>query len=164
MAKRNNCKDWTAGRPNTEYTDRNQMLLVALFEYMIGNTDWSVPVRHNIRTIRLKDDSLASPFSVPYDFDYSGLVNTDYAVPDPMLNIETVVERVYRGYPRTMDELNEAFKVFNSKKEEIYSLINNFKLLESNTKKSMIQYLDEFYKIIQKPNEVKSIFIQGARS
>lgn len=164
MAKRNNCKDWTAGRPNTEYTDRNQMLLVALFEYMIGNTDWSVPVRHNIRTIRLKDDSLASPFSVPYDFDYSGLVNTDYAVPDPMLNIETVVERVYRGYPRTMDELNEVFKVFNAKKEEIYSLINDFKLLESNTKKSMIQYLDEFYKIIQKPNDVKAIFIQGARS
>ena len=164
MARRNNCKDWIVGRPNTEYTDRNQMLMVALFEYMIGNTDWSVPVRHNIKTIRLKDDSLASPFSVPYDFDYSGLVNTDYAVPDPMLNTVSVVERVYRGYPRTMDELNDAFKVFNSKKEEIYLLINNFKLLENNTKKSMIQYLDEFYKIIQKPNDVRAIFIQGARS
>ena len=164
MAKRNDCRDWTEGRPNTEYTDRKQMLLVALFEYMIGNTDWSVPVRHNIRTIRLKSDSLASPFSVPYDFDYSGLVNTDYAIPDPMLNTETVLQRVYRGYPRTMDELNEAIAIFNGKKEAIYALINNFALLESKVKKEMIEFLEEFYEIVQKPNEVKTIFIKGARS
>ena len=164
MAKRNDCRDWTEGRPNTEYTDRKQMLLVALFEYMIGNTDWSVPVRHNIRTIRLKSDSLASPFSVPYDFDYSGLVNTDYAIPDPMLNTETVLQRVYRGYPRTMDELNEAIAIFNAKKEAIYALINNFALLEPKVKKEMIGFLEEFYETIEKQNEVKAIFIKGARS
>ena len=164
MAKRNDCRDWAEGRPNTEYTDRKQMLLVAMFEYMIGNTDWSVPVRHNIRTIRLKNDSLASPFSVPYDFDYAGLVNTDYAIPDPMLNTETVLQRVYRGYPRTMDELNEVIALFNSKKETIYALINNFTLLEPRVKKEMIAFLEEFYETIQNPGEVKKVFIQGART
>ncbi len=45
LAKRNTCDDWTDRKFNTERTDRRQMTTVAVFEYMIGNTDWSVPVR-----------------------------------------------------------------------------------------------------------------------
>ena len=81
-----------------------------------------------------------------------------------MLNTESVLQRVYRGYPRTMDELNEVIALFNSKKETIYTLINNFSLLESKVKKEMIAFLEEFYEILEKPNDVKRIFIQGARS
>ena len=63
------------------------MTRVALFEYMIGNLDWSVPVRHNIKLIVPKEDSNAIAFPVPYDFDYSGLVKTDYAIPPPELEL-----------------------------------------------------------------------------
>ena len=163
MAKRNNCKEWTGGRPHTEYTNRKQMTLLAVFEYMIGNTDWSVPVRHNIRTIRNKDDTTALAFSVPYDFDYCGLVNTEYAIPDELLNIQTVLERVYRGFPRTMGELDEALGLFNKQKENIFSLINNFDPLYPRNKKDMIEYLESFYSLIKDREEVKSIFIDHAR-
>jgi hypothetical protein len=43
---------------------------------------------------------MARPYAVPYDYDFSGLVNTTYAEPDPLLETENVTDRVYRGYPR----------------------------------------------------------------
>lgn len=163
MCKRNDCKEWKRGKLNTEATNRKQMTLVALFEYMIGNTDWSVPGNHNIKLVQSKEDSMSKPFSVPYDFDYAGIVNTDYAVPDPLLNTETVLQRVYRGYPRSIEELNEAFELFKNQKENIFALVNNFELLTAFNKKNMIKYLESFYELIKNPGDVKSIFITNAR-
>jgi len=165
MAKRNNCKEWKGGNVATEGTDRQQMTLVAVFEYMIGNTDWSVPGGHNIKLIYSKADSGSKkPYSVPYDFDYSGLVNTDYAIPTPELGIESVRERLYRGFPRTMEELQNVLPVFNEQKEKIYSLIKNFEPLSSKSKSDMIFYLDGFYKTINTPRMVQSEFIDKARN
>lgn len=164
MGKRNACKEWAKGKIYTESTDRKQMTLVALFEYMIGNTDWSVPGNHNIKLIQSKEDSFSKPFSVPYDFDYSGIVNTEYAVPDPLLNTETVLQRVYRGYPRTMEELNAALEIFKQQKEKIFAVVNNFELLNGRNKKNMIEYLESFYALIKNPKDVKYIFIDNART
>ena len=163
LAKRNKCSERKNDKINMEETDRKQMTTVAIFEYMIGNTDWSVSVSHNSKLIVPSEGESITPYPVPYDFDYSGLVNTEYAVPDAWLNIDNVQHRVYRGFPRTLDELNEALIVFKQQKENIYALINNFDLLTVNNKKDMISYLDDFYKIINKQNEIKSIFIDNAR-
>jgi hypothetical protein len=164
LAERNNCIDWKDVKLNSEATDRQQMTLVALFEYMIGNTDWAVPVNHNTRIILSKIDSVPRPYVIPYDFDYSGFVNTDYAVPDEKLAIPNVRERLYRGFPRTMSELNQELAIFRKQKDNIYSLIKNFELLTSNNKKDLFDYLDQFFDLINKPEEVNYIFIQGARS
>jgi len=164
MGKRNNCIEWTKGKIFTESTERKQMTLVAIFEYMIGNTDWSVPTPHNIKLIQLKDDPSSRPFAVAYDFDYAGIINTDYAVPDPLMNTETVTQRVYRGFSRTMEELNETLELFKQQKENIYALVNNFILLTNGSKKNMINYLDGFFDLINKPRDVKSVFIDNARS
>ena len=163
MAKRNNMVEWKNWKVGTEQTDYDQMTLLSVFEYMIGNTDWSVPVTHNIRLIYNKETQNDYPFAVPYDFDYCGLVNADYAVPYEMLNLENIRQRLYRGFPRTEEDLNKVFAIFKEKKEKIYSVINNFDLLHKTTKKDMIQYIESFYDIIDRPNEVKSIFITHAR-
>lgn len=163
FAKRNESKEFKNIKINTETTNREHMTLVAIFEYMIGNTDWSVPGGHNIVLIQPKNDSTAKPFVVPYDFDYSGFVNAEYAVPTEELGIENVRQRLYRGFSRTLDELNAAIAVFNDRKDTIYSLINNFNLLTERNRAEMIQYLDDFYKTINNTNQVKSAFIEGAR-
>jgi hypothetical protein len=164
LAKRNQCIEFTNGKVGTESTNRNQMTIVALFEYMIGNTDWAVSVNHNIKLIISKRDSLTKPYTVAYDFDYSGFVNTDYAVPDEKLEIENVQQRLYRGFPRTMEELNEALDIFKKQKEKIYATINNFDLLNSKSKSDLIGYLDDFYKTISRQDDIKSTFIDNARS
>jgi hypothetical protein len=130
---------------------------------MIGNTDWSVPNNHNIKLLRLKKDSTALPYPIPYDFDYSGFVNADYAVPDEMMGIESVVERVYRGFPRTMEELEAGIAVFNKHKPAIDALIANAELLSAYLKKDISSYVNDFYKIINNSKEVKRIFIENAR-
>ena len=53
--------------------------LMSLFEYMIGNTDMSMFRQHNIRLVQTP---ASVRYPVPYDFDYSGLVNTR-ATPSP---------------------------------------------------------------------------------
>lgn len=159
LAKRNDCSDWTGKKFRVAATDRRQMTIAAIFEYMIGNTDWSVPANHNIKLLHNKSDSLSRPYPVPYDFDLSGLVNTDYAAPDPRLGLENVRERLYMGLQETNEELNEVFDIFNKKKANIYAIINNFNLLTPATKKDMINYLGEFFKTINNPSDVKATFI-----
>ena len=163
MAKRNKCREFNNNKINTENTNREQMTIVALFEYMIGNTDWSVPGGHNTVLIQPKNDSTARPIVIGYDFDYSGFVNADYAVPTEELGLENVRQRMYRGFPRTPDELNVAITIFNNRKDSIYSLVNNFNLLTKRNRDDIIQYLKDFYKTINNASEVKRVFIEGAR-
>jgi len=164
VAKRNDCKDWTENKVATRLTDRRQTTIVSIFEYMIGNTDWSIPVNHNVKLLKSKSDSLSRAYVVPYDYDFSGLVGTTYSAPDERLGIASVKERLYRGFPRSMEEINDVLDVFNKQKANIYATINNFNLLTPATKKEMTTYLDGFYKTINDPSEVKRIFITEART
>ncbi len=164
MAIRNNCIKKPKAQYLTESTDRALMTKVAVFEYLISNGDWSVPANHNIRLIYDKFNAAALPYAVPYDFDHSGFVNASYATPNELLGTETVKERAYRGFPRAMDELQLTFDIFRSKKESIFSLINNFALLQSRNKKELISYLEEFYSTINDKRQVQNIFIDNART
>lgn len=163
MAARNGCIKKAKAQYNTESTHRNTMTMVAVFEYMISNGDWSVPGNHNIKLIYEKNNAAALPYVVPYDFDHSGFVNAGYAFPSEILGTEVVTERVYRGFPRTMEELQATFDIFKAKKEAIMSLIRNFTLLKENYRKEAVRYLGEFYETINNRKEVQSVFIDNAR-
>ncbi|MGH2566373.1 MAG: hypothetical protein ACRDE5_17780, partial [Ginsengibacter sp.] len=164
LADRNNCVEKKDTTFFTEATNRKQMTFVNLFQYMIGNTDWSVLKCHNIKLIVSKNDSLSNPYAVPYDFDYCGFVNANYAIPPEDLGIESVRERLYRGFPRRLDELEEAIKIFEEKKESIMYYINHFDLCSQKCRKNIIDYLNEFYITIENQNKVESIFITNART
>ncbi len=164
MARRNGCKKKDHGQYLTEATNRSQMTMVAIFEYMIGNTDWSVPNGHNVKLIFDRKNEALSPYVVPYDFDYCGLVNAGYAVPNEIIGTETVLERVYRGFPRNMEEIQIVLAEFRTKKEKIFSLVSGFTLLSERTRKEMTRYLEEFFKMIENRNDVKNIFIDNART
>jgi hypothetical protein len=163
MARRNGCQKKEEIKLLTEATNRDMMTQVALFQYMIGNTDWAVPNNHNIKLIFDRKNKQAPPFVVPYDFDYCGLVDASYAIPNEIIGTEKVTERVYRGFPRTLEELQISLDNFRSKKNSIYNLINTFELLSMRTRKEMIAYLDEFFTLIEDSRQVKSIFVDNAR-
>jgi hypothetical protein len=163
MAARNRCKEAPAKMYLTEETARAQMTVVAVFQYMIGNTDWSVPNNHNVKLIRSVADSLSPPFVVPYDFDFSGLVNAPYAIPHPTLGIEKVTDRLYRGFPRTMEELEVVVQKFIGQKETFKSMINNFELIDKKDRQVLLKYIEDFYVLIANKRMVKDIFIDNAR-
>ena len=111
-----------------------------------------------------KNDTLARPYVVPYDFDYAGFVNAPYAIPNEGLGITSVTQRLYRGFARTMDELKANLNIFKEKKDTIMSYLTNFPLLNVKDKRDMTRYLEEFYEIIDDKNSVRSVFITNART
>lgn len=163
MAKRNDCRESEIKVPHAEMTNRYQMTLMAFFQYMIGNTDWSVSVKHNIKLITSKKDSMSYPIAVPHDFDYCGFVNASYAVPEESLGISSVTTRVYRGYPRSQTELDAVIRLFNLHEQSIRSMIMDMKELDSRNRKEAWDYIKEFYRIINDPRQVRDVFIRNAR-
>lgn len=164
LAVRNNCIEKKNKIFGLDAADRQQFNLVCLFQYMTGNTDWSVRQYHNIKLMVPKNDTLARPYVVPYDFDYAGFVNAPYAIPKEDLGITSVTQRLYRGFARTMNELQVNLNIFKEKKDTIMFYLTNFPLLTVKDKRDMTRYLEEFYEIIDDKNSVKSVFITNART
>ncbi|MFN8289505.1 MAG: hypothetical protein U0U70_04565 [Chitinophagaceae bacterium] len=164
MARRNGCKKRDHGQIMTEATDRETMTMVSIFEYMIGNTDWSVPNDHNVELIFSKSNPNYPPYTVPYDFDYCGLVDASYAVPNEVIGTEKVTERVYRGFPRRMEEIQAVLDKFRAKKQAILDLVSNFASLNERARSSMEKYLKEFFTLIESKSQVQTAFIDNART
>jgi len=89
---------------------------IALWEYAIGNTDWSVSALHNIVIFQREDGSYRP---MAYDFDWTGLVNPRYAFPNPTLGIRTVRQRRHRGPCRSAEEWAPTIEYFKSRREAI---------------------------------------------
>ena len=162
MAQRNGCERLQVSNIHQTKTNKHKTMVMAIFQYLIGNTDWSVWVQHN--TILLKEDTSPVPIVVPYDFDWSGLVNPPYAVPSEFLPIETVRTRLYRGYCRTDAELQPALNEFIQSKDEIYQTCNSIPFLSEKELKKVLKYIDDFYKIIENPKKVELEFHSKCRT
>lgn len=157
MAKRNNSLlvEGKLVRPQQTLTD--DFLNMAVFEYLIGNTDWSVQYLQNVKLIAA--DSNAIPTTVPYDFDHSGIVGAPYAQPAPELLLSSTRERRFRGYCISdMSQFDEVLSKYNSLKNDLYKVYAENPLLEEGYIKSSVKYLDDFYKTINNPKKLKSEF------
>ena len=161
MAKRNGKIPIYKNRIHQDNTMINKVARMAVFQFMVGNTDWGVPTLHNIKMIAKTPTS--RPVAIPYDFDWASLVNAPYAVPNANLDIVSIHDRLFRGYKRTPEELEFIFKEFRMKKDRFYSLYQDTDLLTEKEKKRVIEYFDEFYQIINDPKLVKRYFINNAR-
>ena len=163
LAGRVDCIPVDTKNVNDRYTDIPALVNTYLFQFMIGNTDWSIPGRHNIQMIKSTDPTKQKPYVIPYDFDYSGMVNTSYAVPDENLGIESVRERVYRGVCLPESIIKAGINAFIEKKKDIYELYEGSLLLDKNNKMNSIKYLDEFYMIIENERNVKRDIVDSCR-
>ena len=139
-----------------ERTENDHILMLSLFQYMIGNTDWSVPALHNVRLITTTESR--RPFAVPYDFDFSGLVNATYANPAPGLSIDMVTDRLYRGFCRPEEEVANHIAVFLDKKEQFYALIDNLEPLNRKSRRSAVSFMDGFYKVLDSDRRTRHAF------
>ena len=158
VAKRNRAKNYTNKNLASSLLDSAQMAMVAIFEYMIGNYDWSVPALHNIKIFTMTG-KLFMP--MPYDFDHAGIVEANYALPPPQLEIASVRERLYRGLNYPPEVFQKVFDKFNNLKPQIYALYEGNPLLEAKYIKRTTKYLDEFYERINDPKAIKKYFVAG---
>lgn len=141
-----------------ELTEKSAFIKMAVFQYFIGNTDWSVQFLQNIKLLG-KDSLSKNPIPVPYDFDHAGLVSTPYALPFEALMMKSVRERRYRGYCITdMKEFEPAIEQFNKLKPAIYKLYEDCSLIDAKYKKTCFSYFDDFYKTINDAKLLKNEF------
>ncbi len=143
-------------------TNRSAIDLMTIFQYMIGNTDWSVPKLHNIKLV-LPNNSLV-PIAIPYDFDFCGFVNPPYTKPPEIIPITHVTQRYYRGFCRSSAELEPSVAHFIKTKDDIYYLIQSDTLLNSKHKSHVINYLDDFFNIISSPKLIQNQMLINCRS
>lgn len=129
----------------------------ALFNYMIGNTDWAVPIAHNIQLMYQPDvPENEVNLAIPYDFDYAGIVNTDYAVPFDRLPIESTRQRLYMAVCRSDESFLKMINEFVQKKEALLRVINDFPYLNPRSKKDMTTYIEGFFSLVNKRNTLLS--------
>lgn len=156
MAHRNRADVFEQQGVNQDETDFAQMSLLAVFEYLAGNTDWSVGGLHNIVLIR---DSTTVVYPVPYDFDWSGVISPPYAIPDSRLGLRTVRERLFRGACRRPEQLAPVLARFNERKDSIYALYRGQAGLDPGRVRQALDYYDEFYRTINDPRAVRREFM-----
>ena len=119
---------------------------MAIFNYMIGNYDWSVPGQHNVKILNpLTLDPTAFAVAVPYDFDWTGLVDPSYAVPIEETGLKSVRERLFTGVCRSREVYLKDLETFSAEKDEFYRLINEFPYLGQRARRDMTMYLDGFF-------------------
>ncbi len=130
-----------------DFMEPHHGALVGIFEYFIGNTDWSIFALHNIVLLAQPDGNV---IPVPYDFDFSGVVNAHYATVDPKLSIDRVRDRLFRGYCGPTEEYSKVFDLFREKKDAIYALYQDDigKMLKKDQVDQTLKYYDDFYKTI----------------
>jgi hypothetical protein len=171
LAERNGYERLTVPMvPPSEYEDSSRTLF-EIFQYLIGNTDWSYALPapdessccHN--TVPVGNYDYTGPvFPIPYDFDQAGLVDAPYSTVDPSLPIRNVRERLFRGICGPVDQLNAALFRFESRKQEIQSLIDIELLMRDRARDWAKWYIEDFYRIIADERRVSSEFLDRCRT
>jgi len=139
---------------------RKSMVHLCLFQLMIGNSDWSVDRLHNIYLISVDENSI--PVAVPYDFDWSALIGHSYYVPDPNIAPDAKYQRKYKGYHWSKEEMEPAIEFYQSIKNELFQLVNDFPYLHQSNKNKFVEYISEFYEIIGSKRNVKNFLLKGS--
>ena len=131
------------------WLDEQQMAMVYVFQYLVGNVDWSLVLPegddrccHNGTLI----ETGAEVFYVPYDFDLSGFVDAPYAFPPPDLRLKSVTQRRYRGFCTGRDYLQQALRTIVAKRSEMVEIVQSLPVLSDKDKSRRIAYLDQFFR------------------
>jgi hypothetical protein len=137
--------------------DTDTLMPAMIFEFMIGNTDFSIYALHNVKLVQRPDKSI---HPVPYDFDFSGLVSAPYAAPDRNLMLASVRDRKYRGPCRPQQLIDPYVANFVAKRDLIRALPDDIPGMTKSSKEEVRSYLDSFYSSIKTTKDVRRLFVE----
>jgi hypothetical protein len=144
-----------------------QAAQLALFHYMIGNTDWS-PITARPGAMCCHNGALLAPddntglIVLPYDFDQSGLIDAAYAAPADKLEIKSVTERLYRGYCALNDEVEEVVAHMNAVQADVIAAFDSERVAASHREWAM-RYVHDFYALVNDPQRLEASVLDACR-
>lgn len=161
-ARRNGLKEIRlAARIAPGRLDPSAAARAALFQYMIGNLDWSMRAGppgdsccHNFKLFGPAGTAAGPIVPVPYDFDSSGLVDAPYAVPPDSLGMSSVRQRRYRGYCIHNAQALAAAAEFRSKRPALLGVLSAVPGLDESARRRAASYLDSFFADIASDDQV----------
>lgn len=158
MAKRHNGKILDIGSAPMDRVDQFQLGLMALYNYMILNTDYSVPVVHNIEMV--STDHFQPPVPVPYDFDWSGIINIPYD--SPYADEKTRYSgRRYKGPCMKYRQFEQLFQHMYERRAGLYRLYRDFPYLDEDLRSRCLQEINMFYITIGNRGLIRREFIKN---
>lgn len=162
LATRNKMYEYTDSIANQEVCRREQLDKLTIFQFMVGNLDWSIPNRHNIKLIN--DSTFNLPIAVPYDFDFAGFVGASYATAPAEFNISSVKIRFFMGLCRPEGGYDETIEFYKSHREELLSVVQSSSYLNEKNQKYALKYLSVFFQLLDNPKQVNQKIIKGCRA
>ncbi len=145
-------------RIHPDSLDRKVLTTLYVFQYMIGNIDWDIKMMKNIKLISFPDDRL--PVAVPYDFDYTQMVDAPYF---PQYDGISIDRRQFKKLCRKEEEFEAVFNQFKEKEQEIIDFIKDVDVLRSPKRKEILNLIKLFYREIADPTAVKQIFFDTCK-
>ena len=130
--------------------DTIQHTYISVFQYMIGNTDWSILPIRNLKLIRQANRS--GFVLIPYDFDFSSFVNAPYALPRGHLGQTSLHDRVYQGLITSPKLIVPILDQFQAKRKEVLALVTDFEQIDKAEKNDLLRSLRQFFRSIKDPN------------
>ena len=136
-----------------------------MFQYFLGNTDFS-PIAAAPGDDCCHNQSLLAPetgkyYTVPFDFDRTGWVNAEHAVPNPRFRLRSVQERLYRGRCVNNEHLRKTLQLFRDRRGDIEALLDEQAELRPVTRRYLRSYCDDFYEIIDDPERLERRLIRS---
>jgi hypothetical protein len=154
------------GRISASQLDAAAAARYAVFEYMISNLDWAMTAGpagtdccHNARLLGAEGATGTSMglIPVPYDFDYSGLVNPPYAVPPAGIAVANVKVRRYRGFCAHNEEAKSFLAQISNHRAPMMAILNETPQLEDRTRRNAAGYLSDFFDEAGSPSKVAEL-------
>lgn len=136
--------------------DSGQAALTALFQCMIGNTDWNVADMRNIYLFKSDKEKDAKIQLIPYDFDFAGLVNAPYATPKAETGLKNVKERILLAGGIPSSALKEAAEKMKGAQTDLLALCNSNFLTKSSVK-DLNRYMESFFQ------NIDSLLVEGGK-
>lgn len=168
VAKRNDLEKLNIDDIRPDRLDALETSRFMLFQYLIGNLDWSAlggPGEyccHNGRLIGASPDA-ETVYPIPYDLDSSGLVNAHYAAPPANLGVRNVRQRLWRGFCAHNEGVKPALEEFRAKRGEIEALFENETRLDKSHRKQALRYIEDFYDDLDSDAAIQEELIDNCR-
>jgi hypothetical protein len=172
VAKRNGLKKLDIPEISVAQLETQEASNFALFQYLISNLDWSAlsgpgskDCCHNAKLIGPDPETgeTRPMYAIPYDFDSSGIVDAPYAAPPDKIPVNTVTQRVYRGFCAHNGSLEDAKQRFLDKESEIYALFKNEPQLKSRNANWAVKFMERFYETVNDPKDWQRKIIEKCR-
>jgi hypothetical protein len=161
LARRNGAELVPEGQFDATRLDAEAAARLALFQYMIGNTDWSIERQDNVVILQMED---GHQVPVLYDLDQSGLVNPHYAKPAAGLPIRTVRQRFFQGYCHPDFDWDALFGLFIGSESEIKTVLSRVPGLRRGDRRIAGVYLDEFFDTLVRLEDRERLIVNGCQS